>query len=238
MLKLSMRTLGVRAILVTTVIWGVVGCSTRIDAMVQTVKAISPDDNVDLVANAKLVPSFRYLRVMRDDVAALLTLGYVDPHPQGEIEVWYSAKKEVLRIQNGRLVGLTGADIEWRHVEISGRSAWPSRSEPPVTYTRTIDVMPGYRFGIVDQVTVHAIDAPPKSNLVSLPPGKLAWFEEGDAMGRLPPARFALHMPLQPATPNSGGNTSLPVVIYGEQCLTREACFSWQQWPPVLPSPQ
>lgn len=193
--------------------------------MTQTAKAFFQGD-ADVSATTALNPSIRYLRVEVNDRVILLALGYIDAHPLGSIEVWYSAKGEVLRLQNGHVVGLTGSDIEWRQVRLSTMPAWPTDAAFVSTYSRVRDVMPGYRFGIVDRLLIRSIDAPDRSNLVSLVAQNLRWFEEHEVNGALPAARFAL------------SNThNVETVVYGEQCISRALCLSWQQWPPVVPSP-
>lgn len=193
--------------------------------MTQTVSAVFFGES-DSSATATLNPGIRYLRVTISDRVVLLALGYVDAHPLGPIDVWYSTQGEVLRLQNGHVVGLTGADIEWREARLSAMPAWPAKGGSPSSYSRTRDVMPGYRFGMVDQLSIRAIETPVRSRLVSVPPQGLRWFEEFEINGVLPPSRFAV-------TKIAGEE----VAIYGEQCISPAVCLSWQQWPPVAPAP-
>ena len=92
------------------------GCSTSSDAILKTVQsALGRDTSAD---RARLNPDFRYLRVTIGRHVALLALGNVDSDPRGPVEVWYSAEREVLRFQNGRLVGSVGLTTEWRNVSL------------------------------------------------------------------------------------------------------------------------
>jgi hypothetical protein len=200
-------------------------CASRIAAMTQTTRAVFQGEP-DPSAGAVLNPSIRYLRVKISGRVILLALGYVDTHPLGPVEVWYSANGEVLRLQNGHVVGLTGSDSEWRQVRLSGMPAWPADASSTSSYTRVRDVMPGYRFGILDRLQIRQIDAPARSNLAAVPAQSLRWFEELDANNALPAARFAIS--------TSG---SAATVVYGEQCISHALCLSWQQWPPVRPTP-
>ena len=211
-------------------------CSTGMDAVVGTLRsAMQGEPGPD---PARLNPNFRYLRVTVEGRVAFLALGYVDSHPHGPVEVWYSAKREALRLQGGRLVGATGLTTEWRSVELPELPSWSAiaRAGEPVQWERVRDVMPGYRFGVRDALVLRAIAPPGKSALQGLDPKSLAWFEERfrdesrpgllAALGAvapdaqvLPPARYAVEL-------REGRET----VVYGEQCVSADLCFTWQRW--------
>ena len=201
------------------------GCATSTDAIIQTMKsALGRSRGVE---DAKLNPDFRYLRVTIGGRVVLLALGYLDKHPQGTIEVWYSADREVVRLQNGRLVGAAGLTTEWRNVVLPDFPGWSAlaNSGAPLRWSRTRDVMPGYRYGLRDSLALSVVPPPPKSALQGLDPKELTWFEErlaDEALPKtaLPAARYAVQL---------AGNEA--VVVYGEQCLAPQTCFTWQRWP-------
>jgi hypothetical protein len=212
-------------------------CSSSSNAILQTLPyAIGRDSKV---ANARLNPNFRYLRVTIKGRVVLLALGNVDSHPQGPIEVWYSAEREVLRLQNGRLVGAVGLTTEWRDVLLPELPSWSvaTRADQAFRWTRTRDVMPGYRFGVKDALSLRVVPEPKRSALLGLDSQRLTWFEErvesepvarlsavfGNSRAtdlQLPPARYAVDL-------QAGRET----VVYGEQCLASDLCFTWQRWP-------
>ena len=213
------------------------GCSSAGNAILQTLPyAYGRNPGVD---NARLNPNFRYLRVTVRGRVALLALGYIDGNPQGPIEVWYSAERELLRLQNGRLVGAVGLTTEWRNVTVPELPSWSAaaRADRAFRWTRTRDVMPGYRFGVTDKLLLHVVAPPARSAIQGLDPQHLTWFEErvdsdpkaglsavlGNGMvadAPLPPARYAVDF--------QGGQET---VVYGEQCLAADLCFTWQRWP-------
>lgn len=175
------------------------------------------------VGSAALSPDLTYLRVVSGRNVAYVALGYVDPHPQGGIEVWYSARREVLRLQQGRVAGLTGASTEWQRVVLPPLPSWTEllQSRQPLEWRRERDVMPGHRYGVQDRLLLRPVAPPARSNLAELDAAQLVWFEEQllDALpeDRLPSARYAL----DPATAQ---------VVYGEQCFDARLCISWQRW--------
>lgn len=213
------------------------GCSGTGKAILQTLPyAYGRNPAVD---NARLNPDFRYLRVTVGGRVALLALGYIDSHPQGPIEVWYSAEREVLRLQNGRLAGAVGLTTEWRNVGLPELPSWTeaARADRTFRWTRTRDVMPGYRYGVKDALALRVIDPPRRSALQGWEPQRLTWFEEriapepvaapagvfgmsAGAAAPLPAARYAVDL-------REGRETA----VYGEQCLNPDLCFTWQRWP-------
>ena len=211
-----------RAILVAAPVLAISGCASTPDAIVQTVRsAWSGGPDPGAADRAKLSPDFRYLRITAGGGrVALLVLGAVDPHPLGPIEVWYSAEREVLRLQRGRVVGTTGMLTEWRNVKASGPPDWSALASQgaQAKWVRTRDVMPGYRYGVQDAMELAAVPPPAKTMLRGLEPRSLAWFEERTPA--LPAARYAVQ--------TANGR---PHVVYGEQCLDRTTCFTWQRWP-------
>ena len=215
-------------------------CSTGPNPIFQTLQQVVKwDENA---ATAYLNPNFLYLRVVVDGRVVFLALGNEDLDPRGPIEVWFSAEREVLRFQKGRLVGAVGLPAEWRHVSFPGSlPSWHAiaQSGQPVLLTRVRDVMPGYLFGVRDDLVLRVISPPNKNELRDVDPQSLTWFEEqvdpeqstGSLMvgashiiGKtLPPARYAVDLRGDKET-----------VVYGEQCLATDLCFSWQRWPAAI----
>jgi hypothetical protein len=206
------------------------------NAVVQTLQdAVGRDRNT---ANVLLNPEFRYLRVTIEGRVAFLALGYVDSHPQGPIEVWYSAFREVLRLQNGRIVGAVGLTTEWRSVLLPELPSWSAlaRAGEPVRWTRARDVMPGYRFGLKDALTLRVVPVPKTSALQGLDPQSLTWFEERVEAERLArpsalPDSLAADLQLPPARYALDIREGREIAVYGEQCLAPNLCFTWQRWP-------
>jgi hypothetical protein len=183
----------------------------------------------DPPSGKSLDPRFAYLRVTAGKRVAFLALGYVDAHPQGPIEVWYSADREIIRLQNGRVVGVAGTLTEWRQVRVPVLPSWRelARQQTPYNWQRIRDVMPGYQFNLRDALQLKVIAPPAQSALLVIPPASLTWFEESLApvpdrqvdANTLRPARYAVEF--------SG---EAERVVYGEQCVSAETCLTWQRW--------
>lgn len=201
------------------------GCQSTPDPTVETLRrALFPVQP----SGAGLDPRFTYLRVTGRQRVAFFVLGYHDPHPQGAIEVWYSADRETLRLQNGRVVGLSGTLSEWRQVRLPLLPSWGELLARNATFPweRSRDVMPGYRFNVQDQLQLQPVSAPGKSALIGVEATGLRWFEErmtatSAGADLLPPARYALQTVQGEA-----------VVVYGEQCISSDFCITWQRWKP------
>jgi Group 4 capsule polysaccharide lipoprotein gfcB, YjbF len=198
------------------------GCSSGLTAIGQTFgEAFGPATNTEPTLN----PRFEYIRVTVRGRIVFLALGIEEAAPGGPVKAWYSADKETLEFQNGRLVGASGLTTEWRKVACNGVPTWHAAAAAPdgLHWGRKRDLMPGYQYGVEDHLTIRRVNAPKSARLVSLDPTRLTWFEERMTTNvpdaALPPAIYAVDM--------RGGREE---VVYGEQCVAKDLCFTWQKW--------
>jgi len=205
---------------------GLAGCQSTADPVWEMLRAVVSGGKNP--TGEGLDPRVDFLRVTSRQRVAFFALGYVEPNPRGAIEVWYSAEYETLRLQNGRVVGLSETLAEWREVRLPELPTWPEllSRESPYQWTRLRDVMPGYQFNLRDELQLRPITVPAKSSLVGLEAASLSWFEErmtSTSAGAEPltPARYAVRRV------NDGA-----VVVYGEQCISADLCLTWQRWNP------
>ena len=173
------------------------------------------------IDTAKLDPRYRYLRVVHPGGISGMIFTGIEATPAGPVEVWYASDGEILRFQDGRLAGNTGLQPEWRSVVLPKFPGWNALivSKEPFRWERMRDVMPGYRYGVHDKLVLAAVPPPGSSHLVGVDPKQLTWFEErteNSTEEPLPSARYAVQ-----------GDR----VIYAEQCVARDRCFTWQRWP-------
>ena len=183
--------------------------------MIDSLKQVYPKKNAEPPIHFN--PQYSYLRTVLNGTVIYLVLGYVDPHPEGAVEVWYSGAGEIVKLRDGHMVGTAGLPVDWLDVRVVGN-------------VRERDLMPGYRFGVRDQVTrvPVAAPAPGQTTLKGVPPSSLRWYEERStsthADGALPTARFAVST-----------GPGVPVVVYSEQCVTPDICLSFERWKPAAP---
>ena len=224
--ELSMRCIGRawRGACAVGALIGLGACTGGAGAMFQSMRELLPAPARSEAA--KLDPNFEYLRVTRGKRVALLWRGSVERAKPLPVDVYYSGQGEVVRVQNGRIVGALGLTTEWRRVEITSPS-WSAIADAPAgaRVTRTRDVMPGYISGLREELVVRPIAAPSGSALQGIDPQSLTWFEERLAsqapagVQALPATRYAVDLA------QAGG-----VVVYAEPCLAADLCFTWQRW--------
>jgi len=208
-------------------------------------KGIENPNNV--IDQTVLNPRYRYLKVDVNNLPALLVLGYEETLPNGAVNTWYSAYKEVVQIQNGRLVNTQGLEINWTDVSMS--NALPlvsvamlspdmlSKKNSALRYQRIRTVMPGYRANIEEIVQIQLLEDVPSEAPKILRQGNEAqsirWVQETVVM------QTNVRTPyLDPVRAIYAINTKTSQVIYGRQCLAAQFCVSWLQWPyPSAPSP-
>jgi len=174
------------------------------------------------------------LRVSNAGSDSFLVLGDVDQGPAGPLQVWYSAGRQVLRLQQGRVAGSAGLTVDWAAVDWQGLPAtWSAAGAVPLQYLRVRDVMPGHWAGVRERVTLARTAAPAHLALPGITEAewrRWVWFTEEatpvDAGGRplrggvrLPPALYAVDLG-QPGEP----------VLYSRQCLAPDFCLEIQPW--------
>jgi hypothetical protein len=206
------------------------GCSSPIsNPMMLMLHRVSPTGEGN--EQARLDPAYHYLRLVVEDNVIFMASDSLNIDSANTVSVWYSAEREVLRFQNGRLVAAVGLTTEWRGVTLPELPAWSelALAKEPFSWTRTRDVMPGYRYGVQDSLLLRLIPAPNDSQLKDIDPHALTWFEErlddsqngvNTPADALPRARYAVDF-----------RDANETVVYGEQCVSAKLCFSWQHWP-------
>lgn len=207
------------------VLLSLAGCVTESRALIQAFGA--GRESARRVDQQPLNPAFAYLRATGGGLTVLMARASIDPGPSGPVEVWYTGGLEIIRLEQGRLVGATGLPVEWSGVVLPPLPEWSeilTRTEP-LRWERRRDVAPGYRYGLVDRLVLVPVAAGRPGALVGADPSRLRWFEERSEDNTLPPARYAL----------DADGPDGPRVVYAEQCLDSRFCLTWQQWPPPGP---
>lgn len=201
-----------------------VSCTAGTSAIVRSLELASSGGAIKTVAPT--TPGIQYIRVLSEGHTSYLALGYVEPGAEGDTEVWYSAKGEVLRLRNGRVAGTVGLATDWREVRLPKLPAWAQIDNSPLQYQRSRDEMPDYRFNIEETISVRAVMPPKARQLKDRDPAGLHWFEETisavpeNSSTNLPPSLYAVDF-----------SKGMETVIYGESCLSASLCIAWQRLP-------
>ena len=206
------------------------GCATTTTPLTESIAMVfSPGHGAAAIPDVP-DPRYVFLRVQATGYPpGMLALGYVDAHPEGPVLVWYSANGQVLRTQNGHIVGSTGAPVEWSALRwITAPPPWNTLDAGAYHYVRERDVQPGYQFGIREEVHGEAVPPPAAGQLPATLPLDMArqyrWYREvvtaSPQPQALPPALFAW-----------GQYAGEWTVVYSEQCLSSAVCVQMQRWP-------
>jgi len=185
-------------------------------------------------------PRFRYLKVDANGIPALLVLGYNDTHSQGQRGVWYSAFKEVVELQGGRLVSTEGLDVNWTQVLIQDapplsdilpkNELSSKRARSKLRYIRTRTVMPGYHVNIRETVIMEALDEMPsdvpKQLRDSARNTDIRWVQETVLV---PPQ--SNNPSIKPLKAVYAIDSKTGEVVYGKQQLRPDYFVSWLSWP-------
>jgi len=194
----------------------------------------------NIIEQTELNPRYRYLKVDVNNLPALLVLGYQESSSNGVISTWYSAYKEVIQIQNGRLINTQGLELNWSNVSFIDAPALAniamieptmgSKKKSAVRYQRIRTVMPSYRANIEETVEIKPLEIAPSDAPKILQEGNEAqfirWVEETVLL------QTNIRTPyLDPVRAIYAINTKTSQVIYGRQCLAAQFCVSWLHWP-------
>ena len=196
------------------------------------------------IEQVPLNPNYRYLKVDVNGLPALLVLGYQDEAYGQTTDVWYSAFKEVVQIQGGRLKGTQGLEVNWTEVQFDQAPSLTdlatldrliARSpKSSVRFQRSRSVMPSYRANIQETVELRLLDGAPSHapKAVKNATTPLRWIEERVVMETRVENNFLAPLRAVYAVDPIQGQ-----VVYANQCVTQSVCVSWLSWPfPAKPT--
>jgi len=163
---------------------------------------------------------FEYILVSSDQNDAVMALGErrFDESKKQLHEYWYTGQGEMLYLVDGRIQQALGFTNEIRG-QTNAAPSWNefTESSRKLTWRKQIDLMPGFRYGVVNNITSYKIEPPRK--LPDSLPTPLQWVADlvesktSDGLDWRYIQRFALHE----------GR-----VVYSEQCISRELCIKIQ----------
>jgi hypothetical protein len=196
------------------------GCGANMTAALATASKTWDGGRSVAGPNAVVNPAFDYLRVETGRQVGLMARAGDEPSVHGRIEPWFSADGAVLRLSQGRIVGLADGSRSWQLSRALEPVDWRQvAAGQPQTQTWVVDEQPGYRMGRrFDRVIELSLAGPPGRDTLSLTRG-VRWFREFDTRAASLPAWYAVDLQQQP-----------PRVVYAQSCLGPQWCLNWQPW--------
>lgn len=172
---------------------------------------------------AQFDASYDYISIQSDTSNGRMILGYRQLQEHKLIEHWYTGAGEMIETVDGRLHKALGTTSEIRR-NTSQAPSWQTVSESriPVTWERQLDIMPGYRFGLVEQISTRQLTEVEIPVVPGIEQRGLVWFQDEvqtkDIQGQTETYRqlFAVK------------NNQL---IYSEQCISEKLCMRIQSIP-------
>lgn len=212
-----------RSVLLTLVCIGLSACTSNFSAAYDMYQGLKkPDPN--RFASFALNPNFQYLEVHTPGAQAMMVLGYVtNPAQQPAIQTWYDSEQQLLRLQNGFLMSLTGVANTISNTQYNWAGANPQGVQLPTSKTysqpnqQVFDKTVALQFEAVAPATVNTKNSLLRQRLLnaSQPTSEpLQWFKEVPASEN--PVPFSLYAFAANGRP-----------VYGSQCLSPNSCVEW-----------
>jgi hypothetical protein len=205
------------------------GCAGESRLFQESVSAVLQSEKFnDLTLTQKMNPNYAYLRLNSPRGAILMLWGYIDKDELSNqpIDVWYSGDREVIKLQEGRVVATGGLSNDWLAARYQSLPSWSSVVTGPVgsvsRYSRSIDFKNDYKFNQIQTVELSRIEKPKSHYLLGVPLLDVAWFEEKSSSSKWQPSVYAV-------VPN-WLQTNQPKVVYTWHCFGVNDCFSLQVW--------
>ncbi len=176
-------------------------------------------------------PGFEYLSISVDGRASVMALGERTVQSTGNSrqvhERWYTGQGEMLLVVDGRIQQAIGFTHEWRG-QTSTPPTWASllQSSREVSWRRSLDMMPGYRYNLTDNITSYKT-TPPKRLPEGVSP-QAQWVADlvaskgDDGLAWWYLQKFAM---LDDR------------VVYSEQCIAKALCLALRPLGVVVPAP-
>ena len=180
---------------------------------------------------SQVQPGYEYILVSANGHQAVMALGSRESLPDNVArlrthEYWYTGTGEMIHLVNGRVNKALGFTHEIR----SQTQSYPSwedllDSKNPVTWFRKLDLMPGYRYNLLNNVSTYKISFP--SDSPDYLPSRTQWIADSVESKSLDGRAWRY---LQRFAIVDG------VVFYSEQCIDKDLCLTIRKLGVVVPS--
>jgi hypothetical protein len=207
------------AVVTAAVLMG--GCSSAMMTGLRTLQEEVMPTHVP-VRQIPLKSNFRYLLVENKGQEALMVWVGTEHSGLGETSVWMSADGVVLRLIQGRLVGVSEPHRSWRltsELPVSKHAISATGSQ----FIQTSDEQPGFRLGIERTIDKMALPLSPQITEWVVAGQDMRWMQEVDTSSGQRLAMYGINAQHQ--------------TMAGQRCLTPEWCLRWQAWPAKTSTP-
>lgn len=156
-----------------------------INPVMDTARLLFPPGDI----SAHYQPGTEYLLVDHAGHKAAMALGWRKAEGAVVQEYWYSGQREMLHLLNGRLYNVMGMTHELRAPmpavqTVRATPSWQAIAEAAqsrthdgaLVWSRTRDVQPGYRYGVVEYITSKQV--PPTRAQQALIGRPADWYED------------------------------------------------------------
>lgn len=203
---------------------GLSACASNFKAAYDMIQAVgSPDpyrfEQFEMMAN------LQYLEAHTVGAQAMMVLGYVTtPKQQPPVQTWYDSQRELLRLQNGFLISVTGVKNSISTTEYTWATPNQQGIQLPTgkTYSQPeqqiFNKTVALHFQEVPESSVKTSNSVLRKRLLDTSAQHsrqpLVWFQEvPQGNSKIP---YSLHAFASNGSP-----------VYGSQCLTSSMCVEW-----------
>lgn len=171
--------------------------------------------------------SYDYISIQSVTSNGRMILGYRQIQQGKLIEHWYTGAGEMLETADGRIYKALGTTSEIRR-NIGQTPSWQAVSESlvPIKWRRSLDIMPGYRFGIEEKITTRMLTENDIPVILSIKQRGLVWYQdvvESTDIHGLPITYIQLFA------------LKDKQIVYSEQCISELLCMHIQWIPRAVP---
>ncbi|PNK61019.1 hypothetical protein [Psychrobacter sp. FDAARGOS_221] len=170
----------------------------------------------------QLNPQFNYIKLNMNGQTLWLAQGATQQWPAANTKVFYSADRSVFKWSNGRLISVTTPLIDWRE-QLQQPFSWSAAK--PFQFRRQVDQVNG----VVAWPQLREVNeaSQPKHHSYVGENSNLIWLHETT----INPSQSASSQPY--ATFDywyAFDSQSMNEPVYGQQCISKQYCLSWQVW--------
>ncbi|MCE2747110.1 MAG: YjbF family lipoprotein [Burkholderiales bacterium] len=203
------------------------GCASTFSAAYKMIQAVGTP-NPNRFEQFEMNPNLQYLEAQTAGAQAMMVLGYTaTPQEEPPVQTWYDSQRELLRLQNGFLVSVTGVNNAISSTEYTWGTPNNQAVRLPTSKTysqpqqQIFNKTTPLSFQAMPETAISTKNSVLRKRLLSTAqPNRpaLLWFQEIQKTDEQ--ANTDIPYSLYAFAPNGSP-------VYGSQCLTATACIEW-----------